>query len=143
LLDGSHTLAVRAIDGARNRGMPTRVRFTVDTAPPRLKIEGPLKVRTSQRAVAADFRLVTSERVGRWCRIASSRYRPCSPRYRTPKLGEGPHMVKVKVVDRAGNAAIRRKRFMVVREARTSPTAKPRDRERLSGISNGGVAAGG
>jgi hypothetical protein len=143
LLDGSHTLAVRAIDGARNRGVPTRVRFTVDTAPPRLKIEGPLKVRTSKRAVSANFRLMTSERVGRWCRIASSRYRRCSPNYRTPKLREGPHMVKVKVVDRAGNPAVRRKRFTVLSEARTSPAAKAADRQRFSRISNGAVAAGG
>jgi hypothetical protein len=143
LLDGPHTLAVRAIDGVRNRGVPTRVRFTVDTAPPRLKIEGPLRVRTRKRAVSAAFTLVTSERVGRWCRIASSRYRRCSPRYRTPKLREGPHMVKVKVIDRAGNPAVRRKRFTVLRRARTSPTATAPNPQRSSRISDGAVAAGG
>ncbi len=142
LLDGSHTFAVRAIDGARNQGVATQVRFTLDTARPKLRIEGPLKVKTRKRAASAAFTLVSSERVGHRCRIASSRYHPCSSHYRTPKLREGPHMVNVRVTDRAGNVTVRRKRFRVV-SAGTSPSAPGRDRQQSSEISGGAVAAAG
>lgn len=143
LLDRTHTFAVRAIDGAKNQGVPTQVAFTVDTAAPKLRIEGPLKVRTRKPAASAAFTLVASEQVGRWCRIASSRFQRCSPRYRTPKLGKGPHTVRVKAIDRAGNLSIRRKRFTVVSKARTSPAAPGPNRQGLSGISDGAVAARG
>ncbi len=140
LLDGTHTFTVRAIDGARNQGVPARVAFTVDTAVPKLRIEGPLKVKTRKPTASAGFALVASERVGRWCRIASRRFRRCSARYRTPKLGEGPHTLRVKAADRAGNLTVRRRRFTVVSRARTSPTAPPRDWQQLSRISDGAVA---
>ena len=143
LLDGSHTFAVQAIDGVRNQGMPTQVRFTVDTARPKLRIQGPLKVKTTRRAASAAFTLVSSERVGRRCGIASSSYQSCSSHYRTPKLREGPHTVKVRATDRAGNVTVRRKRFRVVSSARTSPNAPDRDWQQSSRIAGGAVAAAG
>jgi hypothetical protein len=143
LLDGSQTFAVRALDGARNLGAPTQVRFTVDTTAPKLRIKGPVKVRTTRRTASPVFSLVASERVGRRCRIASGGFDPCSERYRTPRLGDGTHTLRVRVADRAGNVVVRRKRFRVVSTARTSPTAPPLDRQRVSRISDGGVAATG
>ncbi len=126
LLDGSHVVAVRALDRARNRGIPTQVRFTVDTTAPKLRIRGPVKVKTTGQTASTVFALVASERVGRRCRIAASRFDPCLERYRTPRLGDGPHMLKVRATDRAGNVAVRRKQFRVVSKAETGPTIPPR-----------------
>jgi hypothetical protein len=142
LLDGRHVFAVRAIDRARNQGLPLQVRFTVDTAAPRLRIKGPRKVTTSGRTASAAFALVASERVGRWCRIATQRFRPCTSRYRTPRLGDGPYTLAVKASDRAGNLVVRRKRFRVVRVTDEAPGEPPAERRGNGGTSNGGVAAG-
>ena len=145
LADGRHAFAVRAIDAARNRGVPLEIRFTVDTAAPRLRIKGPLEVRTRKRRASALFTLETSERVGRWCRIAPSGFEPCSPRYRTPKLADGPHTLRVKATDRAGNVATRRKRFRVVSKSPggAHPAAGDRRRPRLGGLLRDGEAARG
>jgi hypothetical protein len=142
LADGAHAFAVRAIDAARNRGAWVEVRFTVDTVAPKLKIRGPLRVRTRRRTASAAFTLETSERVGRWCLIEPRRFDRCAPRYRTPRLGGGSHTLRVKVADRAGNVAQRRKRFRVVRARRPGP-AGDRSPPRLGRMLDGARTAGG
>ena len=135
LSDGPHTFCVRAIDAAGNRGDALDVKFAVDTAAPELKIKGPSKTRTKRRKAAATFTLKASEQVGRRCRIDSRRFKPCSERYRTPRLRRGTHTLKVKATDRAGNVGTKRKRFRIVEEAPDGSAADGRKRSLSSAVS--------
>ncbi len=119
LADGAHAFRVRAIDSSQNRSAPAEVRFTVDTAPPRLRIEGRRRVRTRRRRAAARFLLRASEPARLECRIASRSFEPCSRRVRTPKLGRGPHTLEARATDRAGNVVRREARFRIVVRRRT------------------------
>jgi hypothetical protein len=105
---------VRAIDPVGNVGAAASRSFTVDAEAPRLRIEGPGRIRTASRRASARFVLKASERVHRRCRVDSRRFERCAWRYRTPRLGPGAHTLEVKAVDRAGNAASRQKRFKIV-----------------------------
>ncbi len=71
---------------------------------------------TRKKKASAAFTLEASERVGRRCRIDSRRFKPCSKRYRTPKLLRGTHSLTVKAADRAGNARTKRTSFRIVRK---------------------------
>ncbi len=114
LADGTHAFAVRAIDAVGNPGAIASRSFTIDTAAPRLRIKGPSRVETTRRKASVAFVLKASEQVDFECRITSKRFGACSSHYRTPKLADGPHTLKVKATDRAGNAANREKQFEIV-----------------------------
>jgi RTX calcium-binding nonapeptide repeat (4 copies)/Glycosyl hydrolase catalytic core len=110
LSDGNHTFTVEQGTDAASRN------FTVDTVAPRVKITGPgwtTKAR-STGAARATFTLKPSEHVQLRCRIDWRRFKDCSPHYRTPRLRDGRHRLKVKATDRAGNVATKRKRFNIV-----------------------------
>jgi hypothetical protein len=120
LSDGNHLFRVAAIDAAGNHSKPKRVQFTIDTVRPGLKIKGPSQVRTRGSRASASFNLRASEGVSRQCRVTSAGFKPCLKRYRTPKLAMGPHVLKVRATDRAGNVTAKRKRFKVVQAKRRS-----------------------
>ena len=117
LSDGAHTFVVKATDAAQTTDVAAR-RFTVDTAPPAVTIKGQRKVRTRRKKASATFMLRASERVHRRCRIDSRRFKPCSVRYRTPKLRHGTHVLKVKATDRAGHLGAKRMKFRIARKRR-------------------------
>ena len=115
LADGSHSFRVRATDAAGNPDPTGDSRsFKVDATAPKLKITGPSKVRTDNKKASATFDLEASERVELKCRISSKQFEPCSAHYKTPKLGKGPHTLKVKATDQAGNVTTRRKQFEIL-----------------------------
>ncbi|MEK6273263.1 MAG: hypothetical protein AABM42_11575 [Actinomycetota bacterium] len=125
LEDGPHAFWVRGIDAAGNQGDGLDVKFLVDTAAPELKIKGPSKTTTRRDKAAATFALKASEHVGLRCRIDSRRFKPCSWRYRTPKLSRGTHTVNVKATDRAGNVGTKRKLFEIARKLPKLPIGVP------------------
>ena len=110
--------AVRAIDHAGNKGAPAEVQFRVDTLASRLRIKGPGEIRTTRTRASALFVLKASEPVGRVCRLGSRAFKPCSRRYRTPRLPKGPHTLNVKATDRAGNVTTRKRHFRIVEAKR-------------------------
>jgi hypothetical protein len=114
LADGGHTVRVRATDDAQSADVDWRW-FKVDTAAPAVRIKGERRVKTRRRRASALFILKPSERAALRCRIDSRRFKPCSRRYRTPKLHRGTHRLKVKAVDRAGNKRSKRTTFKIVR----------------------------
>ncbi len=139
LEDGQHSFQVQATDGAGNVGPAVTRTWTVagpapasgtssgpadestssdagpsiDKAAPRLRIKGPATITTRTRKASAAFTLKASERAELRCRISARQFRPCPAHYRAPRL-HGPHTLKVKAIDSAGNVALRRKRFRVV-----------------------------
>jgi hypothetical protein len=114
LVDGSHDFRVRAVDSVGNAGAAASRTFAIDTKPPRLRIKGAVRIVTGKASTSAVFVLKASERVHRRCRVDARPLARCPERYRTPKLGGGPHTLKVQATDRAGNATTERKRFRVV-----------------------------
>jgi hypothetical protein len=69
---------------------------------------------TGRSSASAAFTLKASEPVERRCRVNSKGFVRCPQHYRTPKLGGGPHTLKVQATDRAGNSVTERKRFRIV-----------------------------
>jgi hypothetical protein len=114
LADGLHAVRVQATDTAQGTDIDRRW-FKVDTAAPAVRIKGQQRVQTGKRRASATFVLKPSERAHLRCRINSRPYKPCSRRYRTPKLYRGTHRLKVRAVDRAGNARTKGKTFKIVR----------------------------
>jgi Bacterial Ig-like domain/NHL repeat len=114
LADGGHVFGVRAIDAVGNRGPVASRAVKVDTTAPDLTIQGPRRVRTYHRRASATFILAASEKVELQCRVSPKGFVPCSGHYRTPKLGDGRHTLKVKATDLAGNLTVESKRFEVV-----------------------------
>jgi hypothetical protein len=112
LSDSDHTFIVKATDTAQTTDVAWRD-FTVDTTAPAVTIKGPSQVMTRKRKRAASFTLKASEHVERRCRIDSRRFKPCSWRYRTPRLRRGTHTLNVKATDRVGNVGTKRKRFEI------------------------------
>jgi Bacterial Ig-like domain len=113
LSDGAHTLFVKAVDGPDSSLVASRS-FRVDSVAPQVHIAGPRKVRTRRRRASARFTLQASEKVHWRCRITPKRFETCSSPYRTPKLGDGPHVLVVEATDMAGNVTRKRKRFSIV-----------------------------
>lgn len=106
LADGSHRLAVRALDQTGKMDpSPTTRSWIVDTSPPtRPRVRGPR--RTAMRTVT--FRFVSTDalsptaRIAFVCSIDSSRLRSCRSTFRA-RLRLGVHLLRVAAVDPAGN----------------------------------------
>jgi Big-like domain-containing protein/putative glycosyl hydrolase len=131
LRDGAHVFGVRTVDPAGNTSNTLEVDFTVDTVAPRLAVDGAIRVMTRKSTASATFTLTASEQADLGCRISSRRFAPCSQRYRTPKLTTGPHTLKVKATDPAGNVTSRRKRFWVVERGGKRARSRAAWRQRM------------
>ena len=120
LFDGDHTFTVQAADGAGESAVASR-EFTVDTAAPAVRIEGPRRIETATRTASATFTLKVSERAVLRCAVGSKPVTSCSSPYRTPKLRQGTGILEVRATDRAGNVGTERKRFEIVRNLGGAP----------------------
>jgi RNA polymerase sigma factor (sigma-70 family) len=101
LVDGRHTLAVRARDRFGNED-PTlaRFRWTIDTRPPRARIRS-----GSVDGDAASFALRSNERrVVFECRLDGRDFERCRSPVTYNNLDDGSHVLRVRARDRAGNA---------------------------------------
>ncbi|WP_422846529.1 IPTL-CTERM sorting domain-containing protein [Acidovorax sp. M2(2025)] len=104
LSDGTHTLAVRAIDGAGNLD-PTSATYTwtVDTAAPDTAIvTAPPALANSS---SASFSFSSNEGgVSYACSLDGSAFLPCSTPSNIAGLSDGSHTLAVRATDGAGNA---------------------------------------
>ena len=104
LADGAHRVAVTATDRAGNRE-PTAalVDFTVDTTPPRVTIASQPPAFTADDDAEVAFAADEEARFD--CALDGAAPQPCSSPARWEALADGPHVVAVSAVDRAGNAS--------------------------------------
>lgn len=103
LPDGSHTFAVRARDAKGTLDpTPASRSFTVDTVPPDTRITSSSVSDPSGRTMSFSF---TSDSPGSrfQCRLDKGSWEACSSPYKTPRLGRGDHVFRVRAIDKAGN----------------------------------------
>ncbi len=103
--DGVHSFEVRALHGGDRDPSPAARTFTVDTLAPDTTIEQGPSGTTGDRTPAFEFG-ASEPTSGYQCRVDDGPFAPCSgpgARHTTAPLGEGPHIFRVRAVDRAGN----------------------------------------
>ena len=110
LADGTHTFAVRAIDGAGNIDpTPATATFTVDTTPPDNQppdttiTGGPAEGSTTNEN-APTFGFTASEEGSTFqCRLDAAAFAACTTPFTTEALADGMHSFAVRAIDGAGN----------------------------------------
>lgn len=102
LPDGEHVLEIRTTDDAGNESDVTRHEWTVDTKDPEPITWGDVPgTESSDPNPTLTF---TGEPGSQpLCRIDGGAWEPCTSPLTLPGLGDGPHVVEVKLVDPAGN----------------------------------------
>ncbi len=102
LSQGTHTLAVRAVDAAGNVGVAASTSFTVDTVPPDTTIAtgpGPwINVTSATVPFSATEAGSTVQ-----CQLDDAAYGTCTSPSAFTDLDEGAHIVRVRATDPAGN----------------------------------------
>jgi hypothetical protein len=103
LPDGTHTVAVQAIDASSNADpTPATRSFTVDTTAPNAAIGSHPKPKTRSRK--ATFTFTSSEPGSTFlCSYDGKEYAACSGSFTTPKLSRGRHRFDVIATDAVGN----------------------------------------
>jgi CSLREA domain-containing protein len=104
LADGPHTFAVRATDSAGNADeSPATRAWTIDTVAPDTTItSGPPATTTS---TSASFDLSASESGSTFaCSLDGAAFAACTSPHQVSGLGLGPHQLRVRATDAAGNA---------------------------------------
>lgn len=104
LAEGAHTFSVRATDsqGATD-STPVIYNWTIDTAPPETVINsGPPSLSTTS---SATFSFSSPDPPATFnCSLDNAPWSSCSSPVTVSGLGEGPHTLKVRAVDPAGNS---------------------------------------
>jgi hypothetical protein len=103
LADGSHTIAVRAIDPAGNVDpTPATYGWVVDTTPPDTTIATAEPNPTND--ATGDFTFTSNDPTATFqCSIDGGAFVPCPASFSTVSLADGPHTIAVVAVDAAGN----------------------------------------
>jgi len=103
LPDGTHTLAVQAIDASSNADpSPAARSFTVDTTAPDTAIGSHPKAKTKSRK--ATFTFSSTEAGSTFlCSFDGKPYAACTSPFTTPKLARGKHRFDVIATDSLGN----------------------------------------
>lgn len=104
LVDGPHTFAVRAFDGAGNRdATPASRSFSVDTvAPDTILFGAPVGYKTNGNATVV-FGSADPDVAGYECSTNGGAWAACTSPRNLTGLPEGPYKVAIRAVDAAGN----------------------------------------
>ena len=116
--EGTQKFLVRAVDTAGNVGDFAQRTFTVDKTKPALAITGgPAEGALVGKPGAAEFGFQTSDAHGTsvTCALDAAAFGPCSAgsSHTVTGLADGPHSVKVRSVDGAGNESVVTRSFKV------------------------------
>lgn len=122
LIDGTHTLSVRARDGWGNQTQTAPLPFSVDATPPLIDIAGVADGDLLNHAVTplvtiSDAHLQASE-----IRLDNAVFASG-----TSVDGDGSHVLIARATDDAGNASVRSVRFRIDRTAPTATIVAPAD----------------
>ncbi len=100
--DGEHSFQVRAADSVGNVSAPASRAWSVDTVAPATRIvTGPSGVVRGNRAA---FGLASDEPGSRFhCSLDQANYVPCQAQVEFGDLSDGPHELRVRATDPAGN----------------------------------------
>jgi hypothetical protein len=120
LPDGPYTFAVRANDEAANvETSPATRSFTVDTAAPDTTITAGPRKRTRKRTARFNWEADDATSTSFACAIDAKPFSPCSEPKTYRNLSPGPHRLRVRATDAAGNVeaapAVRRWRVLARR----------------------------
>lgn len=119
LADGTHSVAITALDVAGNVGAPATFTWSVDTAPPVTSWLS--RPSNPTRARDATFTFVGSEPgVTFQCSLDDAPLTPCTAPHAVTGLGDGLHWFAVTATDAAGNVAARPATYLWVVDT-TSP----------------------
>ena len=104
LVDGQHTVAVRAVDAAGNAdASPAEHSFTVDTTTPDTSISAPANGVTT-KDTTPDFTFSSADPNASFeCQLDGGDFDGCNSPYTPAALDEGPHTFAVRATDLAGN----------------------------------------
>ena len=98
--DGTHTVAVRAVDDVGNTGDPAERTFTVDTTAAAVTVD-PVAVSGSTATVTFSS---PADDVARFeCRLDTDTYATCTSPHQLTGLAAGAHTVAVRAIDGTGN----------------------------------------
>ena len=102
--DGPHMLLVEAVDAAGNASSSTEYAWTVKTTPPPAPtiLGGPAH---ATLPTAARFHVSAAPGTTLECSVDGGRYRACPDAMTLRSLGYGPHVLKVRQIDEAGNVS--------------------------------------
>lgn len=114
LADGAHTFRVRAIDAAGNTdASPAEHAFTYDTTPPGVVVdEEPgtaVRITTAQVGFHATEPGSTTA-----CAVDGDAFTSCTSPWTTRAMAEGPHTLRIRATDPAGNEGAATTRAVVV-----------------------------
>jgi hypothetical protein len=102
--DGTHNIAVKAVDSALNAdGSPATRSFTVDTTPPETTVLGKGKIKTRKKKARVTWTFGSSEPGTFHCSLDGAPSAPCSSPL-SVKLRRGAHTLIVSSTDALGNA---------------------------------------
>ncbi|XP_028410633.1 uncharacterized protein LOC114533322 [Dendronephthya gigantea] len=106
LQDGSYNFYVGAVDKVGNEARFIRHTFRIDSTPPRIKFGKTNRPTLNSRV---DLPILSNEIANFSCSIDGQEYVACGTgrqgRFRAQNLAEGPHELRVKAKDEAGNVA--------------------------------------
>jgi hypothetical protein len=103
LADGTYTFSVRPVAADGTTGFPITRRFTVDTTPPVVTIDGPAEGAVAATSVVIRFH--TSEQAAASCRLDTGSFVPCGSGTAIGGIAPGGHTIDVLATDAAGNTS--------------------------------------
>src|SRR5664280_888252 len=118
LLEGSHTVLVKATDAAGNTSTKSFT-WTIDTTPPSISLDSTPNALTNSTTAVFNFSATDASAFSFQCEIDGGGYSACTSPKTYPALLEGSHTVLVKATDAAGNTSTKSFTWTV---ASTPPT---------------------
>ena len=116
--DGTHTVAVRAVDDVGNIGNAAEDTFPVDATAPVVTVDA---VAVSGTTATVTFSSPATDVASFECRLDTGAYTTCTSPHQLTGVAEGAHTVAVRAVDAAGNTGPAETREFTIAATLTPP----------------------